>query len=192
MSLEKPNLYEITNARLVILAMIEKNDGEVSDELVGSLDRIDGEFHSKVDAIRQVISMCDSTVGYHAGESARHRDRAAAVRKLRDRLEEWVIQGMERTGIERAGRVIPQRIQANGGRPSIKWERIGEPIPEDMVRETRELDPDIAYAYWKAGVLPEGFSVTKGRHLRDVFGEKRSKPKKIEGSGDDGPMGIRD
>jgi hypothetical protein len=142
-----------------------------TEALLRELDEAQGSIDDKVDAIRFLIERNKVDAIFYAEEAARYEARGRAFSRTVDRLKDWIMRSLDHAGLDRAGRLIPQRIQANGGRPGIEWTLIGEPIPEEFrrIKTSVELDKDAVYEALASGrPLPPGIKVTSGRHLRDV------------------------
>lgn len=147
---------------------IEANDGELTPGVAEALDSIAGSFDRKVDVIRLLTSRRRSRANWHREQARLHTSRAVAMENASDRWDEWVMRGMDAAALEVAGTVIPLRIVANGGYPSIRWVRDGEPIPEpfQVISTTVSLNVELAREAAKLNALPDGFEVKRGRHLR--------------------------
>ncbi len=144
------------------------------------LDAIEGSIHLKIDAYRAVMDRMTDQAEARRREGNLRIKRAQALEKAVSILEQRAIESIEATGLKRAGSVIPLAVYNNGGKPSIEWTRIGEPIPDGFRRHkiTIELDKDEVYRRVQSfQPIPEGIKVTRGKHLRPVVGESRSRAK---------------
>lgn len=179
----KPNLHELAEYFREINKAIVETGGEVTDEneatidaLIEELDRARGDIDDKIDAIRPIIERNRAEAAYYEGEADRYYARSRGFSRAVERLKSWMIRSLDHAGLTRAGRLIPQQIQANGGLPAVDWELIGEPIPEGFARvvTTVELDKQAVYRFLELGLpLPRGIKVTRGRHIRDAVVPKR-------------------
>lgn len=179
----KPNLHELAEYFRAINQSLVDLGGEVTDEneatidaLIEELDRARGDIDDKIDVIRPIIAHNRTEAEYYEGEADRYYARSRGYARTVDRLKAWMIRSLDRAGLQKAGRLIPQQIQVNGGLPSVEWEKIGEPIPEGFGRvvTTVELDKNAVYRFLELGLkLPPGIKVTRGRHIRDAVVPKR-------------------
>lgn len=181
----KPNLHELAEHFRAINQLLVDLGGEVADEdeaaidaLIEELDRARGDIDDKIDVIRPIIAHNRTEAEYYEGEADLYYAKSRGYARTVERLKAWMIRSLDRAGLRKAGRLIPQQIQVNGGLPSVEWEKIGEPIPEGF-RKSKvvvELDKERVYEWIDAGFgdqLPPGIKVTRGRHIRDAVVPKR-------------------
>lgn len=162
-----PKLYQLPEEwALIDLELDSIEGGEVPPEILERMDRLDGTLADKTDSIammaRQALANADAI-----GEEIRRLQ--AMKRREENRaegLKSYLMHCLRRMDLDGSkGRIFRVRIQRNSA-PSIAWRGPGDP-PEAFQRVRVELDGEKAREVVKAGgMLPEGFEVKHGEHLR--------------------------
>ena len=92
-------LYEIpTRYEHFYQTMMEQNDGEITQDLIQTLDAIDEEFSDKVEACCRMISELRSRSEVAAKEANRLVAKARVHGNKADRLAQYVKENMQRMG----------------------------------------------------------------------------------------------
>jgi hypothetical protein len=180
----KENLLELSLRYAEAGAIIAAHGGDLDHPEVAlalaEMDAAEGSIHRKVDAIRAVMDNLMSQAEDRKYEGNLRIERAKALERTVKGLEQWAIRGIKASGLARAGSIIPMSVCKNGGRPAVRWTRIGEPIPDGFRRVKTETVLDVEAVYETlaiGGELPPGIEVEpRGEHLRVSLGESR-KPK---------------
>lgn len=158
-------LYQLGDALERIAETLIENGGELTPELEAELAKLEGAFDEKVERIALYVQNLSAMAHAANAEITRLTGLAVTRIKAADAMKRALRNEMERTGrtkIETAR--VKAWIQRNS-RPSISWPD-GRAIPPEYERVTVSLDGQRAYDDWKRGVLPEGFAVEHGSHLR--------------------------
>lgn len=161
-------LYELGDQLQTVADTLVENGGELTPELAEQLAALEGAFEAKVERVLLYAKNLEGTAAAAKLEAARLSDLASGRANAADRLREYVKGEMERAKIDKVETLlIVARIQQNG-RPSIRWTLPPDTLPVEFKKTTVTLDGDAAYKAWKAdpAVLPEGFAVERGTHLR--------------------------
>jgi hypothetical protein len=180
-----PNLLELSLRYTLAAGTIAEYGGDLDHpaviEALAEMDQAEGSIHRKVDAIRAVMNEFETQAEARKREGDLRIERARALMKTVKAMEQWAIRGMEAAGLDRAGSIIPLSVCHNGGRPSVKWTRVGEPIPDGFRRVKTETVLDVEAVYETlaiGGELPPGIEVEpRGKHLRVALGESRKSKK---------------
>jgi hypothetical protein len=160
-------LYELTAELEAVIDALIENGGELTPELEAELDALEGALAVKVErcalAIRQLEAQAESA----RVESRRLAELAGMRARASDRLKAYTQEHMERADVRKVeGALATVWVQKNG-RPSIRWTRPEDDLPEAFRRVRIEPDTQAAYDEWRVGAeLPEGFEVEHGSHLR--------------------------
>jgi len=157
-------LYEITKEIDVILESAP--DGELTDDLAASLDRIQLAWEEKAqNCCRAIRNWLTAAAGLET-EAARLLARARSLDNKAAWLKNYVRNNMEKLGtctMKLADFTLT--ICANS-RPRITW--AGDPmaLPGEYTKTVISLDGDKAWQAWRTGTLPKGFIAEIGQHLR--------------------------
>lgn len=159
--------YELADDYAAIMMRIEDNGGELSPIDEAELDAIEAGIGAKVDAIAGVIREAQATADAFDSEAKRFADRARTARRKADGLKDYLHRAMDFAALAKVqGERFRVRIQRNG-QPSVRWTRDAWELPDDFRRVIVEPDLSAAREALKSGVLlPEGFEVVLGTHLR--------------------------
>jgi hypothetical protein len=159
-------LYEIVRGLQWIDAAINEAGGEIDARLAQELAELDYSLEVKADNIAAMIIEAEHAQEALIWEANRFSDRAMVQERKAKRLKEWLKHSLTDAGRTKVkGERFTLVVQTNG-QPSIRWESDIEPIPSAFTRVRIEPDGDAIRRAWKAGALPEGFSVRIGTHLR--------------------------
>lgn len=160
-------LYEIPDRLREIEGQIIEAEGEITPEIEAELDALDEAFDRKVEYIALLSREARAEAVAVKQEEDRLRARRTAAENRERYMKDYLQACLTKAGMERVeGQRAKIRIQQNS-RPSIRWIGEEEAIPQGFRRERVSVDGDAVYEAWKAGVvLPEGFQVEVGSHLR--------------------------
>lgn len=158
-------LHEITN-EILMDALVDAN-GEISPEAEAQLGALEEDLHAKTEAYCKIIRTFECEACAAQAEVDRLQKLVQVRTNAAKRLKAWLLQNLQRLGLERVETdLFRVRIQQNG-RPSINYSGDPEALPPFMRRVKVEVNGDAAYELWKGGQeLPPGFQVTRGSHLR--------------------------
>src|SRR3990167_7539523 len=158
-------LYEVADAYERIAEALTENGGELTPDLAAQLDAIEGAFEAKVERVALYVRNLLVTADAADAEAARLAALVHSRRQGAEGLKGYLMAQLDRLEQPKVETpLVVVRIQQNS-RPAIQWPDT-LPIPEGYQRVTVSLDGQKAYSDWKAGVLPAGFQVEQGRHLR--------------------------
>lgn len=164
---------------------IEKNDGEVTDEVIEALNQCEDDIDTKIDSIAVLISDATMWADRHKADAAESSHMEKVKRNQVVRMKEWIRQNLDDAGIDKAGRKYPHVVRQNSI-PSFTWMKVGEPIPVQFQRvkpAVIELDVKKCLEAYRAGdnssgFLPDGIAVARGRHVQAAY--KKSKERVVE------------
>jgi hypothetical protein len=155
-------LYELPEAFRQIDATIEELDGELPPDIEAKLD-----LEIKSDAVCVVVKEAEAERDYYAAELERLTVRKRVAENRAQRLKSYLyctLIALGRPFVQ--GSRYKARIQNNGGNPVIEWPGRVDELPIEFQKVVVSLDHEKVLAAHKAGTLPEGFSVSRGTHLR--------------------------
>jgi hypothetical protein len=161
------NLHELAAEYRALQEAVIEAGGELSPELDQRLSHVEESIHRKVDALRVLIVENEAEHEKLSREAQYFQRRALTHKRAVESYRHWIMSAMEAAGLSRAGERFPLRIQANG-RPTIEWTKLHADLPEEYRRVVVGVNLERAYQDYKYGQLPDGFVVTRGRHLREV------------------------
>lgn len=142
-------------------------DGELTDQAIEELDRLEMAFHAKAESIALIVRERLGLAKALEEESRRLADMARAQHAVVDRLKTYLKIGMETSGETKITGTLAKLWVQRNGRPAIAWGYEVADLPTEFKRVRVELDGDAAYeAYRRDGALPDGFTVVQGTHLR--------------------------
>lgn len=153
-------LYEIPPVYRALLARIEDNDGELTEELAAELESLDDTLASKVDAYCAIIRQLDHDHDAYRHESRRLQLKAQGCESSVRRMKEMLLHAMAALDVASfKGKLFFVR-KHRASVPLITWEATAD-IPAEFQKIKVELDKGAAFeAYHDAGGhLPEGFQV---------------------------------
>jgi hypothetical protein len=161
-------LYKLADAYVQLLDLIAENAGEVSPEVSAALDANQDQMRTKIEHtiryVRNRAALRDAALA----EARQLQEYAATLDAGIVGIKRMVMEQLERAGIPKVETSVGTiRIQANG-RPSIAWEGSIDLLPEAYRRISVSLDGTKAFEDYKAGKLPETFTVVTGKHLRGL------------------------
>lgn len=160
-------LYEIPSEYRRIMAEVEEAGGELTEELLADLGRLEDSLQARADQIVPLILEAYREAEAAAVEGARlytlSRQRQAAA----DRMKRYLKEALEATGERRLKTDRTELAVCKNGRPSITWQGDLNDIPLHLAKVEITRDYDAALAELRErGSLPEGFKVEHGTHLR--------------------------
>lgn len=153
-------LYEIPAVYRALLARVEDNDGELTQELAADLEAIDDTLASKVDAYCALVKQLDYDHDAYRQEARRLQLKAQGCENTVKRLKEMLLQAMAAMDVASfKGKLFFVR-RHKASFPAINWVSPAE-IPEPFQKIKIELDKGAALEAYKdaGGYLPEGFEV---------------------------------
>lgn len=162
------SLWTITDTLREILERIEAGGGELTPEDESALDRAESDFAGKVEAVALFIRETAVTAAAIESEAKRLQDRARTLKGTETRLKKYLHQCLILADEKSVTTPkITVRRQKNG-RPSIRWTRSVEDLPEDFRRVTVDVNGEKAYEEFRRDPesLPDGFQVELGEHIR--------------------------
>jgi hypothetical protein len=170
-----PNLHELASFYRSLEAEAITNDGEFTEDMLARLAAYDDDFDNKVDACRTIMREHEAEAAKFKREAQEAGDVGRAYQASADRLEKWIISGMQSAGKMVAGRRLPLRLVDNS-QAKYEWSS-DEPIPEAFRKITVELDTKAVDAYYRStrGSLPSGVTRTRGQHLRVAGIQRKGK-----------------
>lgn len=96
------NIYEIADDYIAVIAEIENNDGEITEDLEKRLQITEDELEEKLRAYRSVIKQNESFVDYNKDEIKRLRDRNKSFDNTKERLCKYIIPALHMFGKQTA------------------------------------------------------------------------------------------
>jgi hypothetical protein len=139
-----PNLLELSLRYMLAAGTIAAHGGDMDDpavvEALAEMESVEVSIHHKIDALRAVMDGFETQAKARKAEGELRIERAKALMRTVEGLEQWAIRGMEAAGLDRAGSIIPLSVALDGGRPAVRWTRPGEPIPEEFRRTVTKTE----------------------------------------------------
>ena len=96
------NIYEIADDYIAVIAEIENNDGELTEDLETRLQIAEDDLEEKLRAYRSVIKQNESFVDYNKDEIKRLRDRNKSFDNTKERLCKYIIPALHMFGNQTA------------------------------------------------------------------------------------------
>lgn len=96
------NIYDIADDYIAVIAEIENNDGELTEDLEKKLQITEDELEEKLRAYRSVIKQNESFVDYNKDEIKRLRDRNKSFDNTKERLCKYIIPALHMFGKQTA------------------------------------------------------------------------------------------
>lgn len=159
-------LHAVVPALLAIEDALIENGGELTPEILAQLESLEGAFDQKIESLLLRALQLQFEGGVAKLEAVRLAELAGVRERVAERIKTYVLECMEAAGRHKVETSrLRARIQQNS-RPTIQWPGPIDVLPEAFKRTTVMLDGTKSYEAWKAGELPEGFVVDRGRHLR--------------------------
>lgn len=158
-------LYELPAEVRRIDDLLTESEGEITPEIEAALAAMEIEKADKVDAIGALIAEAKRESDAVSAEATRLAERSGRLCRRAENLKAYLHRNMDAMGETKIkGRLFTASVCKNSA-PSIRWSGEGE-IPRAFRRTRVELDGTEALAAYKAGDLPDGFTVNYGTHLR--------------------------
>lgn len=161
-------LYQIPEVyRELLDRAADPETGELDAALEMELEGLIEEFDRKVEWIALLCREAKAEAAAVKMEEDRLSTRRRVCENRETRLKKYIHDCMTRAGIQRVdGRAVKVKIQANS-QPSIEWTLDEALIPAAFQVVTVRPNLTLARDELKAGsVLPDGFKVTSGSHVR--------------------------
>lgn len=164
------NLYEITNALMVIHAEIEDAEGELSFDLEARLDAANLALKDKAFNIGRWVKNIDADLPGLDAEIERLKRKQRQKGNLRDRLKAYLKMGMEMADIEKLEfDTFSVKIQGNGGKLPIEITN-EEAVPAgfiDIIPQTTAINKDrIREAAERGDDISAFAKAERGNHLK--------------------------
>jgi len=96
------NIYEIADDYIAVIAEIENNEGELTEDMEKRLQIAEDELEEKLRAYRSVIKQNESFVDYNKDEIKRLRDRNKSFDNTKERLCKYIIPALHMFGKQTA------------------------------------------------------------------------------------------
>ncbi len=158
-------MFEIAEAYRVWLDQVEEAGGEITPELEAVLASLERSIEAKVDSYAAMIRESEVEADAHRVEANRHQGIARRKEAMAERLKVNLKTAMQLMGYDKVRGTRFTASVVKNSQPSINWS-FAEAIPEAFRRTKVELDKGLAHEAYKAGTLPEGFTVELGEHVR--------------------------
>ena len=160
-------LYRLADAYELLGQKLLEAEGELTPELSEEWDKLSEAIDDKIENTALYIRNLEATAKAEEEEAARFANRAKTKRFAAKSLKHYLKMNLERVGRDRIETLrVKARIQQNS-RPYITWTEPIEELPDAFKRVRVEVNGTAAYARWKKdGMLPQGFKVERGTHLR--------------------------
>lgn len=164
------SLYAIGQQYEAIIEQVIENDGEITEALALELAAIEDRFEEKAEKVVLYIRNLLGTAAAAQSEAERLGELADSRTRAADALKRYLFENMQLLGKEKIDRPLAKlRIQANGGKPAVKWAGDPETVPAPYRTEkiVYGLDRDRVIADHEAGKsLPDGLTCERGKGLR--------------------------
>ncbi len=154
------NLYEIANEYRIIDQSIDVAGGELTPEIEKALTELDATLADKVDGIGVVITESIAKGDAYTDEAERLKGRAKTAYAKAEGLRSYLLRALTHAGKKNASGALFSVSRQLASRPAIRWSAQA-PIPRSFVRIREELDSEKAFDAYKAGGLPDGFTVER-------------------------------
>lgn len=96
------NIYDIADDYISVIAEIENNEGEITEDLEKRLQITEDELEEKLRAYRSVIKQNESFVDYNKDEIKRLRDRNKSFDNTKEKLCKYIIPALHMFGKQTA------------------------------------------------------------------------------------------
>jgi len=96
------NIYDIADDYIAVIAEIENNEGELTEDMEKRLQIAEDELEEKLRAYRSVIKQNESFVDYNRDEIKRLRDRNKSFDNTKERLCKYIIPALHMFGKQTA------------------------------------------------------------------------------------------
>lgn len=162
------SLFNITEELMALDLKLEESGGDLTEELEAELDAISGEFYEKIQNIGDYVRYLNDQVNAAKTEQKRLQELVRIRKAKADRMKDYAKKMMLASGRDRVDTPNFRLSVQNNSRPSIRWTRTPEEIPEAFRKVETTVDGQAAYDYFKKheGKLPDGFVAERGTHLR--------------------------
>lgn len=162
------HLWEISDAHEALAEKLEQAGGEITPELEAEWDTLTGSFEAKAEGCALYVRELSANAAAAKEEADRLEALYKSLAAKAQRMKAYLQHNMERVG--RKDLKTPKVhvwVQANGGRPGIRWTLPAESLPVQFRRVTVEVDSQAVQDAYEANALPDGFVVSeRGRSLR--------------------------
>lgn len=159
-------LYEIDEALLRLLVRIQEQEGVLDEDLERELDELDISFEKKIEGYIRRMKNLGGTAATIKEEEDRLKARRTALEKEVSGLKDRIQQSMTLRDLKKMEFDLFTVAIQKSGRPTIRWDGDEADLPEGLSRTTVSLNGTKALELWKAGELPEGFTVAISEHIR--------------------------
>lgn len=160
-------LYQLPAAFREMDILLDESGGEITPEIAAQLDQLGRTLETKVASIVALLQEWRLAGDAAATETKRLSDLAASRHRAADRLQGYLLDQLRAMGQDRVQTPTCSVSVCPNSRPSIRWTRDPDKLPEGYRRVSVTPDGQAAYeAYRRGEPLPEGFEVIQGYHLR--------------------------
>lgn len=160
--------HEIPLALSDLLDEIEDAGGEITPEQEAALIALEADFDARAERIWKATKLRLADAEYCREEAKRLSARASAIENGAKRTKEWLLRQFEAMGKEKV-KTKTLSLWTQASPPSVKLSIDPVELPDDLRVDvyTAKAKTEAILAKWKADPesLPEGVSVTQGRHL---------------------------
>lgn len=148
-------------------ADVDLADGELPEGLEAALDKFQGALESKVDDIAAVIRQLHGEAKMLSEEAHRLAQRSMRRADAVDRLKKYLLDTLEKIGQRKVATAHCTVAVCLNSMATVTWDKPGEEPPPGLVKIVKSPDFQAVRDLVKAGeAVPEGFSFTRGKHLR--------------------------
>ena len=136
------SLYEVTGNILVLQELLE-NPMEDEDVLADTLEAVQGEYETKLEAYCKVIKNLEADMEAFKAEAKRLTDKRKVLENNVDRLKKAMFDSMKVTGTDKVkGSIFTVAIQKNGGKLPVIVDVDTAYLPKELVKvvETPDLE----------------------------------------------------
>lgn len=152
-----PRMYELVEEVRQVLAAIDENGGEMTDEQERILAEAYPAIEDKAEAYAAIIKEFEHDMDAIQIEIGRMQRRKKSLEQAADRLREVLRVSMIVAQIDTCKGLRFTVSLSKASRPTIKWTLKDQEPPEGFRKIEVKPDNDAAYQAWKRNELPEGF-----------------------------------
>lgn len=157
------SLYTLANEIAHALAVLD-DGGEIDTDLFA---RLEGDLAAKAQAVCQAIASLRALAAAKKAEADRLLARAKVESGRADWLKDYLLENLQRLGQERLETPL-FKIRVQTSQPAVTVACEPGQLPHEYQRITTAIAVDrdaLLYAHKIGKPLPEGVTVTRGRHL---------------------------
>lgn len=160
-------LYLLVDDYSKLLDLIAEAGGEVTPEVGAALEASDGQIRTKMESTIRYVKNRQALRDAALAESKALKEYADGLDRGIEGIKRYVLDLLVKADIRKVETAVGVVRWQQNGRPSIRWDRPMEELPGAFLRLRTEVDGEKVYeAYRASQVLPDGFVVELGKHLR--------------------------